>query len=149
MRAVIQRVASASVYVSGARVSSIEAGLVAFVGIEKEDTEQDSRRLAEKIVGLRIFDDGQGKMNLALADVGGHALFISNFTLAGDAQKGRRPNFDGAADYETGRVLFDKCVTEAILVGANVVTGQYGEHMQVELVNDGPVTLVIFTKKEI
>ncbi len=146
MRAVVQRVSSASVKIGGELVAEIRVGLVALVGVEKADTAADAKWLGEKIAGLRVFEDADGKMTLPSSDVGGEVLFVSNFTVAGDAQKGRRPSFDNAASYEEGQTLFDACVKATGDSGVPARVGTYGAEMEVYLVNNGPVTLVIETK---
>lgn len=147
MRAVIQRVSRARVLVSGEVVGAIGAGLLALVGVAADDSPADVAYVAGKIRELRVFEDDGGKMNRALADVGGSVLAVSQFTLYGDSRKGRRPSFDRAAPAETGRVLFDAVVAELRAAGVAVETGAYGAHVQVELVNDGPVTILLDSRK--
>ncbi len=147
MRAVLQRVAHARVTVGGEAVGAIGPGLLALVGVAADDGPEDVRHVAAKIRDVRIFEDDQGKMNRSLADVGGAVLAVSQFTLYGDARKGRRPSFDQAAPAETGRVLFDALIAELRAAGVAVETGTYRAHMQVELVNDGPVTILIDSRK--
>ncbi|MGE5199401.1 MAG: D-aminoacyl-tRNA deacylase, partial [Rhodospirillaceae bacterium] len=134
MRAVVQRVSRARVLVGGEAVGQIGAGVLALVGVAADDGPADVAYVADKIRDLRIFDDAQGKMNLALAEAGGSVLAVSQFTLYGDARKGRRPSFDGAAPAETGRVLFEAVVAALRDSGVTVETGTYRAHMQVELV---------------
>jgi D-tyrosyl-tRNA(Tyr) deacylase len=147
VRAVLQRVARARVTVDGATVGAIGPGLLALVGVAADDGPADVVQVAAKIRDLRIFEDNQGKMNRSLGDVGGAVLAVSQFTLYGDARKGRRPSFDQAAPAEAGRVLFDALIAELRAAGVTVETGTYRAHMQVELVNDGPVTILIDSRK--
>lgn len=147
MRAVIQRVRRARVVVGGETVGEIGPGLLALVGVAAEDGPADVAYVASKIRDLRIFEDQDGKMNRALADAGGSVLAVSQFTLYGDARKGRRPSFDRAAPAEAGRVLFDAVVADLRRAGVTVETGTYRAHMQVELVNDGPVTILIDSQR--
>jgi D-tyrosyl-tRNA(Tyr) deacylase len=147
VRAVIQRVSRARVLVNGEVVGAIGAGLLALVGVAADDGPADVAYVAGKIRELRVFEDDGGKMNRALADVGGSVLAVSQFTLYGDSRKGRRPSFDRAAPAEAGRVLFDAVVAELRVAGVNVETGAYRAHMQVELVNDGPVTILVDSRK--
>ena len=148
MRAVVQRVSRASVVVDGETVGRIDKGLLVLLGIADDDTQQDVIYLAQKIVGLRIFEDGQGKMNLSLSDVGGGMLVVSQFTLLGDCRKGRRPSFVRAARPEKAQALYGSFVAEVRGQGIAVETGRFQEHMQVELVNDGPVTLLVDSRKQ-
>lgn len=143
MRIVVQRVKSASVVVDGDRISTIDAGLLVLVGVSAEDTVADAQHLAGKVARLRIFEDHDGKMNLSLQDVGGEVLSVSQFTLYGDCRKGNRPSFIGAAAPELGRELFDRFVSELAKLGFSANTGRFGADMQVELLNDGPVTLIL------
>jgi len=147
VRAVLQRVARARVTVDGATVGAIGPGLLALVGVAADDGPADVVQVAAKIRDLRIFEDDQGKMNRSLGDVGGAVLAVSQFTLYGDARKGRRPSFDQAAPAEAGRLLFDALIAELRAAGVTVETGTYRAHMQVELVNDGPVTILIDSRK--
>lgn len=147
MRAVVQRVSSALVRVDGKIVGEIATGVVVLLGVEAGDGEREARWLAEKIACLRIFEDEAGKMNLALADVGGAALVVSQFTLLGDCKKGRRPSFSrAAAPQEANRLyeFFSDALRSSRLVVAN---GIFQAHMQVVLCNDGPVTLLLDTKE--
>lgn len=143
MRAVIQRVCSASVTVDGKAVGSIGQGILALLGVEKGDNEAAADWLAEKIVGLRIFTDVAGKMNLSLLDTGGAVLAVSQFTLAGNCDKGRRPSFDTAAPAEEGNRLYSYFVDSLKRRGVVVETGIFQADMQVALVNDGPVTFIL------
>jgi D-tyrosyl-tRNA(Tyr) deacylase len=148
MRAVLQRVRSASVSVDGVEVSRIRAGVLALVGVAREDGPDDCRYIAQKTVELRIFEDEAGKMNRALADVGGTILAVSQFTLYGDTRKGRRPSFDSAAPADAGRLLFDETVRQMRELGAHVETGVFQAHMVVSLENDGPVTILVDSRKD-
>jgi len=143
MKAVIQRVSSASVTVEGLIVGQIGQGIVVLLGVEKEDTEAPADWLAEKIVGLRIFEDGAGKMNRALPEIGGAVLAVSQFTLAGNCNKGRRPSFDTAAPPDEGKRLYDYFVESLKRQNVPVQTGIFQADMQVALVNDGPVTFIL------
>jgi D-aminoacyl-tRNA deacylase len=143
MRLVVQRVSSSRVTVDGSVVAEIGRGLLVLIGVTHDDTPEHARQLALKVVGLRIFGDEQGKMNCALADVGGAILAVSQFTLYADCRKGRRPSFDAAAGPEHARALYEEFVRAAAGQGVRVATGVFQAHMQVELVNDGPVTLVL------
>ncbi len=148
MRALVQRVTEARVRVDGAIVGEVGLGVCALVGVTHADDEQSARRLAEKIWRLRIFDDDNGAMNLgldALADQGvdAGALVVSQFTLYGDTRKGRRPSWGDAARPEVAAPLVDELVTALRTLGASVATGTFGAHMELELVNDGPVTLML------
>ena len=148
MRAVVQRVREARVLVDGQVVGAIGAGLLALVGVAREDGPADVAFIASKLRELRVFEDAEGKMNRSLADVGGKILAVSQFTLYGDCRRGRRPSFDRAAAAETGRLLFDDVVRSLREAGATVETGVFQAHMQVELVNDGPVTILLDSHKE-
>jgi D-aminoacyl-tRNA deacylase len=141
VRALLQRVAEASVEVAGERVGEIGAGLLALVAAGAGDGEDDARRLAAKIARLRIFDDGEGRMNRSVADVSGSVLCVSQFTLYADTRRGNRPGFTEAAPPEDGRRLVDVVAAELGSLGLHVETGRFGAHMQVALVNDGPVTI--------
>lgn len=146
MRANVQRVLSAEVRVEGAVVGACGIGLLVFVAAHKDDTDKDANKMADRIAGIRIFNDAEGKMNLALKDVGGSVLAVSNFTLYGEAMKSRRPSFLQAASYERGAELFNEFVSLLRGLGIIVETGVFGADMQVSLVNDGPVTLSLDTK---
>ncbi|MEW5882915.1 MAG: D-aminoacyl-tRNA deacylase [Armatimonadota bacterium] len=143
MKAVVQRVASAEVQASGETVAAIGHGLLALVGIQTSDTQQECAWLAKKLLNLRIFDDQEGKLNQSVMDVGGELLLVSNFTVCGDARRGRRPEFTDAAGYQEGKALFETLVAEARQLYSRTQAGAYGSHMRVSLVNDGPVTLVL------
>lgn len=147
MRAVVQRVSRASVRVEGEVVGAIERGLLVLVGVASEDREVDAKALAEKVVGLRIFEDGDGKMNLSLLDVGGSLLAVSQFTLLGDVRKGKRPSFGAAMAPQEAKTLFGRFCESCRSLGVEVRTGRFQAHMEVELINDGPVTLLVDTHK--
>lgn len=147
MRAVVQRSQAASVSVDGQVVGAIEFGFVVLVGVEVGDTSADVSYLANKLLGLRIFNDDQGKMNRDIIQVGGQMLLISQFTLCGDARQGRRPSFIAAAPPDLGRQWFDRLVTTVAGQGVAVATGEFGADMQVQLLNDGPVTILLDSKK--
>ncbi|MCE3003515.1 MAG: D-aminoacyl-tRNA deacylase [Xanthomonadaceae bacterium] len=141
MIALIQRVTEARVVVDGEVVGAIGAGLLALVAVEPGDTEARAERLLERLLGYRVFDDGEGRMNRSLRDLGGGLLLVSQFTLAADTRKGMRPSFSSAAEPALGRRLFDHLVASARAAHGEVATGRFGAHMRVHLVNDGPVTL--------
>ena len=143
MRAVIQRVSRAAVRVQDRVVGEIARGLLVFLGVAKEDTQQDADRLAEKIVTLRIHDDQQGKMNLDILQVGGSMLVVSQFTLLADCRKGRRPSFVNAAPPDEARRLYDRFIAAVRSLGVHVETGVFAAEMEVELVNAGPVTICL------
>ncbi|MBX3442818.1 MAG: D-tyrosyl-tRNA(Tyr) deacylase [Planctomyces sp.] len=147
MRAVVQRVSSASVVVAGETTGQIGRGFLVLLGIGVGDSEADAVALAQKIVGLRVFDDSDGKMNLSLADVGGAVLAVSQFTLFGDCRKGRRPSFVEAARPEQAEPLYRTFVAELRGQGLRVETGVFQAHMDVSLVNDGPVTLLLDSRR--
>jgi D-aminoacyl-tRNA deacylase len=145
MRAVVQRVTRASVTVDGEVVGAIEAGLCVLVGVTHDDAQASSDRLADKLWRLRVLSDDQGLMNLAVADTGGEVLVISQFTLYGDTRKGRRPSYITAARPEHAAPLVERVVERLRELGAKVATGRFGADMSVELVNDGPVTVIVET----
>ncbi len=147
MRAVVQRVTEASVTVSGQVIGQIGPGLAVLLGVEAGDTDKDMQYMAEKVPNLRIFEDDQGKMNRALQEVGGSILVVSQFTLLGDARGGRRPSFISAARPEVAIPLYEALVEQWRKQGLLVATGAFGADMQVALVNDGPVTLLLDSKK--
>lgn len=147
MRVILQRSKQASVTVGGARVGAIDSGFVLLVGITHGDTEQDATYVANKIAVLRLFEDGEGKMNLSIQEAGGSILSISQFTLYGDVRKGRRPSFTAAARPEVAEPLWLKFNDELRACGLSVETGVFGAMMDVELVNDGPVTMIIESKE--
>ncbi len=147
MRAVVQRVSRASVSVDGAVMGEIGLGLCVLLGVGVDDDERDAGMMAEKVLGLRCFNDSEGKFNLSIADVGGSILAISQFTLYGDCRKGRRPSFIDAARPEQAVPLYEAVIERFRKAGVEVGTGEFGAKMAVDLVNDGPVTLMIDTKK--
>jgi D-tyrosyl-tRNA(Tyr) deacylase len=143
VKALLQRVTHASVSVDGEVVGSIGQGLVGFIGVADGDTEEDVEYLVQKMVGLRIFSDEEGKFNLSVQDVGGELLLVSQFTLLASPRKGRRPSFTGAAVPELAERLFERCVEHASATGLRVATGRFQQLMQVEIHNDGPVTIML------
>ena len=143
MRAILTRVKSASVAIDGQVVGSINRGFLILLGVGPEDTEKHCRYLAEKALSLRVFEDENGKMNLGLEDVGGQVLVVSQFTLYGSVRKGRRPDFMGAAAPEKGKALYERFLSQCEALGYPPQHGIFGAHMDVESVNDGPVTLVV------
>ncbi len=147
MRCVVQKVIRASVHVEGELVGAIENGYMVLVGAEEGDTDQDVIYCADKISGLRVFEDTDDKMNLSLQDVGGAVLLVSQFTLLGDARHGRRPSFIRAARPEQAEPLFEQLCRRIADKGIHVETGRFRTHMEVSLVNDGPVTILLDSKK--
>ena len=147
MRAVVQRVSRAEVRVDGAVTGRVGRGLAVLLGVGRDDTERDVDYVLDKIVGLRIFGDAEGKMNLSLEQVGGGLLVVSQFTLYGDTRKGRRPSFVDAAAPERANELYERFVAAARARGLAVGTGVFQAMMEVELVNDGPVTLVVTSER--
>ena len=147
MRAVVQRVSRAQVTVRGEVVGKIEHGLLVLLGVSATDKEADADYLAEKVAGLRIFEDDAGKMNRAVGDVSGAVLVVSQFTLYGDVRRGKRPSFDEAAPPEQARRLYQYFVERIRAAGLRCETGRFQEMMQVELVNDGPVTILLDSGK--
>jgi len=147
MRACVQRVSRAQVTVSGEVCGRIGPGMVVLLGVAQDDAESDARQLALKIASLRIFEDDQQKMNLGLAEVGGAMLVVSQFTLLGDCRKGRRPSFVQAAPPDLAEQLYQVFVQTVAGQGIEVATGRFREHMEVELVNDGPVTLLLDSRQ--
>lgn len=147
MRAVVQRVRKAKVTVEDRLVGKIEKGLLVFVAVMKGDDESDANILAQKIVELRVFEDDHGKMNRSLQETGGALLIVSQFTLAGDCRKGRRPSFDGAADPATARSLYATFVENVRKANVPVQTGEFQAMMDVHLINDGPVTLLLDSRR--
>ena len=146
MRAVLQRVKNAHVEVSGEVVGSIGIGLLVLLGVSKTDGEADAEFLAEKIINLRIFPDEAGKMNRSVVDAGGSILVVSQFTIYGDCSKGRRPGFDAAAPPARARELYEYFVESVTKFKLSVQTGVFQAHMDVSLVNDGPVTFIVDSK---
>lgn len=147
MRAVVQRVSRAEVRVGGEVIGRVGRGFLVLLGAAEGDTGEDVAYLADKIAGLRVFADPEGKMNLALADVGGAVLVVSQFTLLGDCRKGRRPSFVHALAPEAASALYEQLVADLRGRGIVVATGSFGAMMEVELVNDGPVTLLVDSRK--
>ncbi|CEK39391.1 D-aminoacyl-tRNA deacylase [Paraclostridium sordellii] len=147
MRAVVQRVASSKVIVDESTIGEINKGLLILLGVTHEDTSKDVDYLLDKIVNLRIFEDENDKMNLSLKDVNGELLVVSQFTLYGDCRKGRRPNFTNAAKPDLATSLYEEFIDKAKKEGIKVGAGKFGAHMMVDLVNDGPVTILIDSEK--
>ena len=147
MRAVLQRVTRAEVRVGGETVGGIGAGLVVLLGVARDDAEGDARYLVEKIANLRIFDDAEGRMNLSVAESVGALLVVSQFTLYGDARRGRRPSWSAAAPPGEAEKLYEFFLAEARAAGLRVETGSFRRMMEVELVNDGPVTILLDSRK--
>jgi len=147
MRAVVQRVSRAQVTVNGEITGQISLGLLVLLGVGQDDTESDALYLAEKICGLRVFEDAQGKMNRSVQDVAGGVLAVSQFTLYGDVRRGKRPSFDAAAAPEKARQLYDFFVDKIRAAGLRCETGRFQETMRVELVNEGPVTILLDSRK--
>jgi D-tyrosyl-tRNA(Tyr) deacylase len=147
MRAVVQRVSQASVTIADEVVGQIGRGLLVLLGVASDDTAEDARQLAARLVELRIFEDDQGKMNRSLIDVGGAMLVVSQFTLLGDCRKGRRPSFTAAASPELAEALYNLFVATVRATGIVTATGRFRCHMDVALVNDGPVTLLVDSRK--
>ncbi|MEC0369678.1 D-aminoacyl-tRNA deacylase [Paenibacillus chibensis] len=146
MRVVVQRCKEAKVTVSGEVTGQISQGLMVLVGVTHEDTEKDAQYLADKVAGLRIFEDAEGKMNFSVTDVGGGVLSVSQFTLYGDCRKGKRPNFMAAAKPDMALALYERFNSELAAKGLEVATGRFGEMMDVTFTNWGPVTLIIDSK---
>ncbi|HYF80727.1 MAG TPA: D-aminoacyl-tRNA deacylase [Symbiobacteriaceae bacterium] len=147
MRAVIQRVTRGRVTVSGEVVGEIGKGYVVLLGVSKDDTSEAADYLADKVAGLRVFEDDQGKMNRSIQEAGGAVLAISQFTLYGDVRRGRRPGFDQAGRPEVAEPLYERFVEKLRGFGLKVETGRFQTHMEVELVNDGPVTILVDSEK--
>lgn len=147
MRAVVQRVTSSSVTVEGETTGKIDKGLMVLLGVADGDTDKDVTYMVDKIVNLRIFEDENDKMNLSLQDIGGSLLVVSQFTLLGDCRKGRRPSFIEAAKPEIADKLYQKFVDKARSMGIRTETGRFKTHMMVELINDGPVTILVDSNK--
>jgi D-tyrosyl-tRNA(Tyr) deacylase len=146
MKALLQRVTGASVSIAGEVVGRINRGLVVFVGVAGEDTEKDVQYLAQKIANLRVFADEQDRFNLSALDINGELLLVSQFTLLADTRKGRRPSFVGAAPPQQAEKLFERFVAAVRDSGLKVETGRFQQHMRVEIVNDGPVTILLDSK---
>ena len=147
MRAVVTRVSSASVAIGGETVGAIERGFLVLLGVERGDGKADAEYIAEKCAGLRVFEDEAGKFNRSLQDVGGAVLLVSQFTLCGDARKGRRPSFTQAEAPEAAERLFMACRERLLALGVLVETGRFRTHMEVSLVNDGPVTILLDSRR--
>jgi D-tyrosyl-tRNA(Tyr) deacylase len=147
MRAVVQRVSRAEVRVDGIVVGAIDRGFLVLLGVARADVEADAAALADKVAGLRVFEDDAGKMNLALAEVSGALLVVSQFTLLGDVRKGNRPSFVEAAPPEQGQALYERFCALSREKGLSVATGTFRATMAVELVNDGPVTILLDSRK--
>ena len=146
MRFVIQRVREAAVRVEGEIIGQIQQGYLVLAGYSRTDQQKDADRLVRKLLGLRIFEDGEGKTNLSLRDVGGSLLFVSQFTLYADCKRGNRPSFTGAADPEQANALYDYTISLLRPQVPDLATGRFGAHMEVSLVNDGPFTLLLDTE---
>jgi D-aminoacyl-tRNA deacylase len=147
MRAVVQRVSRAQVTVNGEIAGEIGEGLLVLLGVGRDDTKADATYLAEKIAGLRVFEDAEGKMNRSVQDVGGSVLVVSQFTLYGDVRRGKRPSFDAAAPPDKARQLYELFIAQIRAAGLRCETGRFQEMMQVELVNEGPVTILLDSAK--
>jgi D-tyrosyl-tRNA(Tyr) deacylase len=148
LKALLQRVTSAGVSIGGRETGRIGRGLAVFIGVAAGDTEKDVDYLVRKVAGLRIFADEKGRFNLSVADIKGELLLVSQFTLLADARKGKRPSFTDAAPPEQARWLFELFVRQARDTGLVVATGTFGEHMQVEIHNDGPVTIMLDSREK-
>ena len=147
MRAVVQRVKESNVKVQGKIIGSIGLGFTVLLGIGKDDNEEDVKYLKDKIINLRVFEDDDEKMNLSLKDVGGDLLVVSQFTLLGDCRKGRRPNFMNALGGDKAEGLYELFIAECKKEGAFVASGSFGADMEVHIINDGPVTIILDSKK--
>ena len=147
MRAVVQRVASSRVTVDERVTGEVKKGLLVLLGVTHDDTSKDVDYMVDKVTNLRIFEDENDKMNLSLKDIGGEVMAVSQFTLYGDARKGRRPSFSDAARPDVANPLYEEFVEKLRAQGITVGTGEFGDHMMVELTNDGPVTILLESKK--
>lgn len=148
MRAVVQKVSSSKVTVEGQVIGQINQGLMVLLGVTYDDTSKDVDYMVDKVTNLRIFEDEGGKMNLSLKDIDGEVLVVSQFTLYGDARRGRRPSFSNAARPEVANPLYEEFVEKIKKQGINVGTGKFGAHMMVDLTNDGPVTILLESRRE-
>ena len=148
MRAVVQRVSQAAVSVAGEQIAQIGPGLLVLLGVQAGDGEQDASYVAGKLAKLRIFEDAQGKMNLSIKDIGGQALLVSQFTLLGDARGQNRPGFTQAEEPERANALYEHCCERLAVQGVPVQRGRFRSHMALSLINDGPVTLLLDSRKE-
>ena len=148
MRAVVQRVSSSKVTVDEEVVGNINNGLLVLLGVTHDDTSKDVDYMVDKVTNLRIFEDENDKMNLSLTDINGEVLAVSQFTLYGDCRRGRRPSFSDAARPEVANPLYEEFVKKIRDLGINVSTGKFGAHMMVDLINDGPVTILLESRKE-
>lgn len=147
MRAVVQRVKKASVSVNDITIGKIEKGLLVYLGVGKSDSPSDISYLANKVLGLRIFEDNNNKMNLSVLDIDGQVLIIPQFTLYGDMRKGKRPSFSDSADPNMGKEYYNIFVDKIKEIGIDAQTGDFGANMEVEYINDGPVTILLDSKK--
>ncbi|NLM39524.1 MAG: D-tyrosyl-tRNA(Tyr) deacylase [Firmicutes bacterium] len=148
MRAVVQRVSQAAVTVDGKTAAQIGQGLMVLLGVGQEDSDEDATYLADKVANLRVFSDDSGRLNLSVLDIGGEVLVVSQFTLYGDCRRGRRPSFSSAAPPDKARELYEKFTARLVEKGIRVGTGVFQAHMEVSLVNDGPVTLIMSSQGE-